>query len=69
MIGFTVEWDPFGEGMIAHKRAETGLLDGRVCAAFIEYAAQTVALEYWETSVHNLGWSLYPALKAGIFPE
>ena len=59
MIGFTLQWDPYVDGLSARKRADTGLLDGQVCAAMIEYAQQLVDSVQWDVSTSYVGWGLF----------
>ena len=59
MIGFTLQWEPYGDGLVAHKEPDTGLLDGHVCAAMIKYARQLVGQQQWEASACYIGWGMF----------
>ena len=61
LSSFTLQWEPFSVGLHAVKGANAGPLDGRTCAAFIEYTSQVAAQEQWETSLSRW-WALFPAL-------
>lgn len=56
MTGFTLQWDPHGDVLVARKEPDTGLLDGRVCAAWIAYAREMVEEDGWNTTGIETAW-------------